>query len=162
MTRPEVARTAIPAFIVGLVVGGCAVWLLAATGSLERPIGTTHAAQPTVAAEPPPDSSYDPETVEIEYEVVTDGMSVTHLSYVDVVNGAPAMVESLGTPPPFRYAFRLPKQSAVDLVSLSVTGMGAATSTTTMCTLKVNGEVVARQTADGTYGLVSCQVPPSG
>lgn len=100
MARPQVARAAIPAFVVGLVVGGCAVWLLATTGLLERPNVATQTAEPTVAAEPPTDSSYDPETVEIEYEVVTDGMSVTHLPYVY-------------------------------LVSLSVTEMGAATSTTT-------------------------------
>ena len=67
---------------------------------MSDPKGATQTAEPTVAAEPSTESSDDPETVEIEYEVVTDGMSVTHLSYVDIV-------------------------------SLSVTGMGAATSTNT-------------------------------
>ena len=39
MTRPQVARVAIPDLVVGLIVGGCAVLLLATTGPLERPKG---------------------------------------------------------------------------------------------------------------------------
>ena len=96
--------------------------------------------------------------ITIEYAVTTDGMSVTHLSYVDVVDGAPIMMESLGSPPPFAHMIQLPKTEGFDLTKLSVTGMGAATSTTTTCLLKVDGEVVARQSADGTYGLVNCSV----
>jgi hypothetical protein len=100
--------------------------------------------------------------ITIEYAVTTDGMSVTHLSYVDIVDGAPVMMESLGSPPPFSHLIQLPKQEGFDLRKLSVTAMGAATSTTTMCTLKVDGEVVARQRADGTYGLVNCAVNDGG
>jgi hypothetical protein len=85
-------------------------------------------------------------------------MSVTHLSYVDVVDGAPVMMESLGSPPPFTHVIQLPKAEDFDLRELSVTGMGAATSTTTTCTLRVDGELVARQSADGVYGLVNCAV----
>ena len=103
--------------------------------------------------------TYDPDLTTIEYEIVTDGMSVTHLSWVDVVDGSPVMVEKLGTPPPFRHVIQLPKDEAFDLTDLSVTGMGAATSTTTTCTLRVDGAVVARQSAEGTYGVVSCAVP---
>ncbi len=103
--------------------------------------------------------SYDPSVTTIEYEIVTDGMSVTHLSWVDVVDGEPEMQEKLGTPPPFEHVIQLPKDEPFDLTALSVTGMGAATSTTTTCTLRIDGTVVARQTADGTYGVVSCAMP---
>lgn len=159
MTPTRVTQIAITAFVLGVVVGGGAVWLLP-TGSPPEPLGTTAFAENqegSAAGDPPTEFTYDPQMVTIEYEVVTDGMSVTHLSYVDVVDGVPAMVESLGTPPPFRHTFQLPQQTGIDVSDLSVTGMGAATSSTTTCTLKVNGQIVARQTADGTYGLVNCQ-----
>ncbi|MCF8525999.1 MAG: hypothetical protein K9G24_00605 [Candidatus Nanopelagicales bacterium] len=97
--------------------------------------------------------------ITVEYAVTTDGMSVTHLSYVDVVDGAPVMTESLGSPPPFAHVIQLPKDEEFDLGELSVTAMGAAASTTTTCTLRVDGEVVARQRADGVYGLVNCAGP---
>lgn len=113
----------------------------------------------TPGSDAPDVISYDSSLTTIEYEIVTDGMSVTHLSWVDVVDGVPTMMEKLGTPPPFRHVIQLPKDELVDLTDLSVTGMGAATSTTTTCTLRVDGRVVARQSADGTYGVVSCTVP---
>ncbi len=103
--------------------------------------------------------SYDPTMTTVEYEIVTDGMSVTHPSWVDVIDGVPTMMEKLGTPPPFRHVIQLPKDEPFDLRDLSVTGMGAATSTTTTCTLRVDGKVIARQSADGTYGVVSCALP---
>jgi hypothetical protein len=78
---------------------------------------------------------------------------------VDVVDGDPVMVESLGSPPPFAHVIQLPKGEDFDLRSLSVTGMGAATSTTTTCTLRIDGKVIARQNATGTYALVNCEVP---
>jgi len=95
----------------------------------------------------------------IEYELTTDGMSVTHLSYVNIVDGEPVMQESLGSPPPFKHVIQFPHDKNFDLTQLSVTGMGAATSTITTCTLRVDGEVVARQTTDGVYGLVNCGIP---
>lgn len=68
------------------------------------------------------------------------------------------MKESLGSPPPFAHVLQVPKGDDFDLAKLSVTAMGAATSTTTTCTLKVDGKVVARQTANGTNGLVNCAI----
>jgi len=149
-------------FVVGAIAGAGSLWLVQENRpSSFEPIAVDRPTpQPSLTI---PQSSdeviYDPSMVTIEYQVITDGMSVTHLSYVDVVDGAPVMTESLGSPPPFAHVIQLPKSDSFDLGKLSVTGMGAATSTTTTCTLKVDGEVVARQSAPGTYGLVNCSVP---
>ena len=151
------ARVAWPVgiFVLGLVLGAAGMWTVV---NIDTPNDASFAA----GEEAPPSGEattirYDPDLVTIEYEIVTDGMSVTHLSWVDVVDGAPTMMEKLGTPPPFEHVIQLPKDEPFDLTELSVTGMGAATSTTTTCTLRIDGRAVARQTADGTYGVVSCQ-----
>lgn len=95
----------------------------------------------------------------ITYEIATDGLSVTHLSYVDVVDGVPTMVEALGVPPPFQHRVVLPSDHAIDLSDLSVTGMGGATSRRTTCRITVDGRTVATSSADSAYGLVTCAVP---
>jgi hypothetical protein len=147
-------------FVVGALVGAGSLWLVQERGSWTLEAASQESAPVNAQTFVPPDViSYDPDMVTIEYQVVTDGMSVTHLSYVDVVDGDPVMVESLGSPPPFAHVIQLPKGEDFDLRSLSVTGMGAATSTTTTCTLRIDGKVIARQNATGTYGLVNCEVP---
>lgn len=94
----------------------------------------------------------------IEYQVWTDGDSVTHLSYVDIADGDVVMVDKLGVPAPFTHAVVVPKDQA-SLGDFSVTGMGGSYSTTTTCSVSVDGEVVHRQRASGAYGLVSCVIP---
>ena len=159
MRRARIAVAIAASFVIGAGVGAGSLWLIQENDSESREV-TSNDPRPAVPAANTPDTSaaitYDPDRVTIEYAVVTDGMSVTHLSFVDVVNGDPVMVESLGSPPPFGHVIQLPKSEGFDLSKLSVTGMGAATSTMTTCLLKVDGEVVARQSADGTYGLVNC------
>lgn len=149
-------------FAVGAIVGAGSLWLFTndSQESTAAPISNTN---PVAAEAPEPQDVvvFDPEMITVEYEITTDGMSVTHLSYVDVIDGMPEMVEKLGTPPPFRHVIQVPKSEKFDLETLSVTGMGAATSTTTTCTLRVDGERVARQTADGTYALVNCEISDS-
>lgn len=112
------------------------------------------------AASPAPATTSPGATV-IAYEIATDGMSVTHLSYVDLVDGRPTMLEELGVPPPFRHVVTVPSGSGVDLTDLSVTGMGGASARRTTCAITVDGQTVARSSADGAYGLVTCVVPPS-
>jgi len=119
-----------------------------------RSVGSAAQDEPTVTS--PPATVTDPDATIISYEITTDGMSVTHLSYVDLVDGEPQMVEKLGTPPPFRHAIRIPEADPWNLTDFSVTGLGGSTSTTTTCTLTVDGEIVATQTALGSYGVVSC------
>lgn len=145
-------------FAGGVIVGAGAVLVMTDDDApmVALPSSAPAPAQPPTAADV---VSYDPSMITVEYEIVTDGMSVTHLSWVDVVDGATEMMEKLGTPPPFRHVIQLPRDEPFDLTDLSVTGMGAATSTTTTCTMRVDGRVVARQTADGTYGVVSCALP---
>lgn len=161
MPHRRVFGAVVLGFAIGVMVGAGSLWLVMSNGSSSE---TTAAAvpSPSNAVLATPRSSkpftYDPSLLTIEYQVITDGMSVTHLSYVDVVDGAPVMKESLGSPPPFAHVIQMPKSDDFDLAKLSVTAMGAATSTTTTCTLKVDGKVVARQTADGTYGLVNCAI----
>lgn len=92
----------------------------------------------------------------IVYRVVTDGLSVTHLSYVDFENGGTVMRESLGVPPPFEFVVTLPQGASVDLDNFSVTGMGGASSTNVRCSISIDGRVVSRQSATGAYGLVNC------
>jgi hypothetical protein len=147
-------------FVVGAIFGAGSLWLVGdTTEPMVSVAQSPHSSAPvTKPSETPTLTTYDPNLVTIEYAVTTDGMSVTHLSYVDIVDGAPVMMENLGSPPPFAHVIQLPKNEGFDLEKLSVTAMGAATSTTTMCTLKVDGEVVARQSADGVYGLVNCAV----
>ncbi len=147
------------AFVAGGLLGAGTVLVMSDD---DAPVVTPPSQAPGWNQAPSADADavpYDPSVATIEYEIVTDGMSVTHPSWVDVVDGVPTMMEKLGTPPPFRHVIQLPKDEAFDLKNLSVTGMGAATSTTTTCTLRVDGKVVARQSADGTYGVVSCAVP---
>lgn len=147
-------------FVVGALAGAGSLWLVHDREQTASPATSQEPAPANTPAFVPPQAiTYDPDKVTIEYQIVTDGMSVTHLSYVDVVDGAPVMVESLGTPPPFAHVIQLPKSEDFDLRALSVTGMGAATSTTTTCTLRIDGKAIARQTATGTYGLVNCEVP---
>ncbi len=112
------------------------------------------------AAIPAPATTSPGATV-IAYEIATDGMSVTHLSYVDLVDGRPTMLEELGVPPPFRHVVTVPSGSGVDLTDLSVTGMGGASARRTTCAITVDGQTVARSSADGAYGLVTCVVPSS-
>jgi len=106
-------------------------------------------------------SPIDPDATVVTYEIVTDGMSVTNLSYVDLVDGRPTMRDEMGVPPPFQHVVRVPSGSDLNLADLSVTGMGGATSRRTACVVTVDGETVARSTADGPYGLVTCAVPAS-
>lgn len=159
MRRARITVAIAASFVIGAGVGAGSLWLITENVPDSQVI-TSQDSQSWDSVQKTPDTSaaitYDPNMVTIEYQVVTDGMSVTHLSYVDVVDGAPVMMESLGSPPPFAHVIRLPKGEGFDLGKLSVTGMGAATSTMTTCLLKVDGEVVARQSADGTYGLVNC------
>jgi len=110
---------------------------------------------PTGPAEP----TVDPDATVVAYEIVTDGMSVTHLSYVDLVDGVPTMVEKLGVPPPFRHQVAVPGALDLDLTDLSVTGMGGASARRTTCRITVDGTTVDRASADGAYGLVTCAVP---
>ena len=93
---------------------------------------------------------------EIVYKVVTDGLSVTHLSYVDFENGATVMRESLGVPPPFEYVVTIPPGESMNLEDFSVTGMGGASSANVRCSISIDGRVVSRQSATGAYGLVNC------
>lgn len=162
MRRARIAVAIAASFVIGAGVGAGSLWLIKENVP-ESQVITSQDSQSWDSVQKTPDTSaaitYDPNMVTIEYQVVTDGMSVTHLSYVDVVDGAPVMMESLGSPPPFGHVIQLPKSEGFDLSKLSVTGMGAATSTVTTCLLKVDGEAVARQSADGTYGLVNCEVP---
>lgn len=102
----------------------------------------------------------DPDAMVVTYEIATDGLSVTHLSYVDLVDGVPTMVEALGVPPPFEHRIVVPGDSGLDLADLSVTGMGGATSRQTTCRITVDGRTVATSLADSSYGLVTCSVPP--
>jgi hypothetical protein len=125
---------------------------------LTSPSETSTASAPAFGASQAPES-LDPDATVVTYEIVTDGMSVTHLSYVDVIDGRLEMVEKLGVPPPFQHVIVLPADTSVDLTGLSVTGLGGSTSTMTTCTLMVDGDVVARQSAEGSYGVVSCAVP---
>lgn len=106
-------------------------------------------------------SPIDPDATVVTYEIVTDGMSVTNLSYVDLVDGRPTMRDEMGVPPPFQHVVRVPSGSDLNLADLSVTGMGGATSRRTACVVTVDGETVARSSADGPYGLVTCAVPAS-
>lgn len=147
------------AFAGGVLVGAGGVLVMSDD---DAPVAASPSQEPsseTSDSDIPEVISYNPSLTTIEYEIVTDGMSVTHLSWVDVIDGVPEMQEKLGTPPPFQHVIQLPKNESFDLSDLSVTGMGAATSTTTTCTLRIDGSVVSRQTADGTYGVVSCSVP---
>lgn len=161
MLSVRVVGVATASFAIGAIVGAGSLWfvqentpdpVVAATNGSQSIDSST---QPRTSAEAP---AYDPNMITIEYAVTTDGMSVTHLSYVDVMDGAPVMMENLGSPPPFHHVIQLSKDEQFDLGKLSVTAMGAASSTTTTCTLKVDGEVVARQKTDGVYGLVNCAV----
>ena len=162
MPSARVVAVATASFVVGAIVGGGSLWFIQQNAPQSVAIGEENSQVSSPAAkakETPTTITYNPDMVTIEYHVVTDGMSVTHLSYVDLVDGAPNMMESLGSPPPFAHVIQLPKSETFDLSEFSVTGMGAATSTTTTCMLKIDGEVVARQSATGTYGLVNCSVP---
>lgn len=146
--------------------GAALVLALSATvlGALRLTADPTPAAAsaPEVGSRPAASSApVDPDATVVEYRIVTDGLSVTHLSYVDVTDDQTLMVEKLGVPPPFEHVIVLPVDTPVDPGDLSVTGLGGATSTSTTCTISVNGEVVAKQTAEGSYGVVSCAVPPS-
>lgn len=106
-----------------------------------------------------PADPINPDATVVTYEIATDGLSVTHLSYVDLVDGVPTMVEALGVPPPFEHRIVVPSASDVDLGDLSVTGMGGASSRQTTCRITVNGRTVATSSADSSYGLVTCAVP---
>jgi len=149
-------------FVGGALVGAGSFWLIQQgvsstspeTAAISVPAGTDQSNRTA-----PTPVEYRSDMTTIEYELTTDGMSVTHLSYVNIVDGEPVMEESLGSPPPFKHVIQFPHDEDFDLAKLSVTGMGAATSTTTTCTLRIDGEVVARQTTDGVYGLVNCRVP---
>jgi hypothetical protein len=101
----------------------------------------------------------DPDSTVVTYEIATDGLSVTHLSYVDIVDEVPTMREALGVPPPFEHRIAVPPGGGIDLSDLSVTGMGGATSQRTTCRITVAGRTVATSSADGAYGLVTCAVP---
>jgi hypothetical protein len=106
-------------------------------------------------------SPIEPDATVVTYEIVTDGMSVTNLSYVDLVDGRPTMRDEMGVPPPFQHVVRVPSGSDLNLADLSVTGMGGATSRRTACVVTLDGETVVRSSADGPYGLVTCAVPAS-
>ena len=95
-----------------------------------------------------------PDGTRIEYELTTDGMSVTSLSYVVWKDDAPTMVNDDGAPAPFRQVVDVPK--GIDLADFSVTGVGGSTSHDATCTVRVNGEVVDTQTASGAYPIVTC------
>ncbi len=104
-------------------------------------------------------SESDSDSTTITYKVVTDGLSVTHLSYVDFLDGGTVMQESLGVPPPFTHVVSVPKGESIDLSDFSVTGMGGSSSFSVSCSLAVNGRVVSRDRASGAYGLVNCMAP---
>lgn len=149
--------------LVGLVLGGIAtgVAVVAVQGAGTTPaVRSDDAGSRRAAPQVAPAPSGDVTT--ITYEITTDGMSVTHLSYVDVVTAGPGtvdgltMVEKLGVPPPFQHTIRLPRGAAIDLQDLSVTGMGGSSSRVTRCLIRVDGSVVATQQAEGAYGLVNC------
>lgn len=152
----------VASFAGGVLAGAGSIWIVQEGDSLtgqqapatSESMGTEQTPRTLATAD-----EYPLDMTTIEYELTTDGMSVTHLSYVNVVEGEPVMEESLGSPPPFRHVIQFPDDDDFDLAKLSVTGMGAATSTITTCTLRIDGEVVARQTTDGVYGLVNCEIP---
>ena len=109
---------------------------------------TPEAQQPTV------DASQDPNSTRIEYEITTDGMSVTNLSYVVWKDGKATMVDDDGAPAPFRQVVDIPKGQT--LADFSVTGVGGTTSHDVTCTIRVNGKVVDTQSASGAYPIASC------
>lgn len=131
----------------------------AAGGPAEGPAGRPADGPDPTASAGPSEPSIDPGATVVAYEIVTDGMSVTHLSYVDLVGGVPTMVEKLGVPPPFRHVVAVPEGLELDLTDLSVTGMGGASARRTTCRITVDGTTVDRASADGAYGLVTCAVP---
>lgn len=162
MSRFRAAWLIAVGFAAGALVGAGTLWIV--QNDLGQTPVAAEATNSTASTErseqtTPESPSLDPDVITVEYEVRTDGMSVTHLSYVDITDGNPEMVELLGTPPPFSHVIQIPRDADFDLADLSVTGMGAATSSMTTCTLTINGKRVARQNADGTYGLVNCAAP---
>ena len=110
------------------------------------------------------DSSLEPLTItdgtRVEYELTTDGMSVTSLSYAVWKDGAATMVNDDGAPAPFRQVVDVPK--GTDLADFSVTGVGGSTSRQVTCTIRVDGEVVDTQSASGAYPIVSCVAAEPG
>lgn len=162
MPSTRLLLVVVASFAGGVLLGVGSLWFVQGGSSLisrpapaiSQPAGTEQTARTA-----PTPVEYRSDMTTIEYELTTDGMSVTHLSYVNIVDGEPVMEESLGSPPPFRHVIQFPDDEGFDLAKLSVTGMGAATSTITTCTLRIDGEVVARQTTDGVYGLVNCEIP---
>lgn len=96
----------------------------------------------------------DPNSARIEYEMSTDGMSVTSLSYVIWQDGKATMVNDDGAPAPFRQFVDVPRDQ--DLAAFSVTGVGGSTSRQLTCTIKVDGVVVDTQTASGAYPIANC------
>lgn len=117
------------------------------------------AEQPASVAPPSPAASIPPGSTIVTYHIATDGLSVTHLSYVDLVEGVPTMTEALGVPPPFEHRVVVPPGSDLDLSDLSVTGMGGSSSRRTTCRITVDGRMVSTSSADSAYGLVTCAVP---
>ena len=100
----------------------------------------------------------DPNSTRIEYEIETDGQSVTSISYVGWEGDAPRMIDRDGAPAPFREVVDIPKGE--NLADFSVTGVGGSTSRQATCTIRVDGDVVDTQTASGAYAVVSCTAKP--
>ncbi len=139
--------------IVGLVVSVLACALSAAS-LISAADDLTQASADQASPEAMPELEFTGTTV--VYEVLTDGLSVTHLSYVDVIDGQPQMTEKLGVPAPFTHEVRIPEGTVIDVSELSVTGMGGATSINTRCIITIDGVQVASQSSKGAYSLVNC------
>jgi hypothetical protein len=115
--------------------------------------------EPASVAPPSPAASIPPGSTIVTYQIATDGLSVTHLSFVDLVDGVPTMTDALGVPPPFEHQLVVPPGTDLDLTELSVTGMGGSSSRRTTCRITVDGRTVSTSSADSAYGLVTCAVP---
>lgn len=153
---------ALIATLLALIAVVLAAIALTRTGAATSTSAASADAPPPPPSPAPPPPSMDATTeplaildgTRIEYELSTDGMSVTSLSYVVWKDGAPTMVNDDGAPAPFRQVVDVPK--GTDLADFSVTGVGGSTSHQVTCTIRVDGSVVDTQTASGAYPIVNC------
>lgn len=152
--------------VVGLILGILGVGLAVgvalsdsantdATSGAELP-AEVESAESTSSVDVIPEPTIPDDVRVLSYRVETDGLSATHLSYVDYVDGELTMVDKLGVPAPFEYDVFIPNSASLDIKDFSVTSMGGNSSTVTRCTITLDGKPIASQIAEGAYALVNC------
>lgn len=97
-------------------------------------------------------------TVKIQYQVESDGSSISNISYATYNGGTFGSESATEATSPFVKELDIEPGGAFDVTSFTLTAISSDDASTITCRITRDGEVVAEQTSTGPYSVVTCNV----